>query len=106
MKKHHKITAPERDQVAWRLACRVTIREMARRLGRSLCKVFGLTLEFRGFVVSKRALFETHLSFLLFPEQEGYGVVSKLVSKSKFQNLTIAMSFDTLLIYANLVMFY
>jgi transposase, IS30 family len=35
MKKHHKITAPERDQIAWWLACGVPIREMARRLGRS-----------------------------------------------------------------------
>jgi IS30 family transposase len=35
MKKHNKITAPERAQIAWWLACRVTIREMARRLGRS-----------------------------------------------------------------------
>jgi transposase, IS30 family len=35
MKKHHKITAPERDQIAWWLAGRVTLREMARRLGRS-----------------------------------------------------------------------
>jgi IS30 family transposase len=35
MKKHHKITAPERDQIAWWLASGVTIREMARRLGRS-----------------------------------------------------------------------
>ena len=35
MNKHHKITAPERDQIAWWLACGVTIREMARRLGRS-----------------------------------------------------------------------
>jgi hypothetical protein len=36
MKKHHKITASERDQIAWWLAYRVTIREMARRLGRSM----------------------------------------------------------------------
>src|ERR687896_1568103 len=35
MNKHHKITAPERDQIAWWLAGGVTIREMARRLGRS-----------------------------------------------------------------------
>jgi transposase, IS30 family len=35
MKKHHKITAPERDQIAWWLACGITLREMARRLGRS-----------------------------------------------------------------------
>src|SRR5919106_217832 len=35
MKKHHKITAPERDQIAWWLACGITIREMARQLGRS-----------------------------------------------------------------------
>jgi IS30 family transposase len=35
MKKHNKITAPERDQIAWWLACGITIREMARRLGRS-----------------------------------------------------------------------
>jgi IS30 family transposase len=35
MKKHHKITASERDQIAWWLASGVIIREMARRLGRS-----------------------------------------------------------------------
>src|SRR5918992_6314439 len=35
MNKHHKITALERDQIAWWLACGITIREMARRLGRS-----------------------------------------------------------------------
>ena len=35
MKKHHKITASERDQIAWWLASGITIREMARRLGRS-----------------------------------------------------------------------
>ena len=35
MNKHHKITAPERDQIAWWLASGITIREMARRLGRS-----------------------------------------------------------------------
>jgi transposase, IS30 family len=35
MKKHHKITALERDQIAWWLAGGITIREMARRLGRS-----------------------------------------------------------------------
>src|SRR5918999_2745313 len=35
MNKHNKITASERDQIAWWLACEVTIREMARRLGRS-----------------------------------------------------------------------
>jgi hypothetical protein len=28
MKKHHKITAPEREQIAWWLACGVIIREM------------------------------------------------------------------------------
>ena len=49
--------------------------------------------------VSKRALFETPASFLIFPEQEGYRLVSKLVPKSKFQNLTYVMSFDTLVIY-------
>jgi IS30 family transposase len=35
MKKHHKITASERDQIAWWLASGVPIREMARRLSRS-----------------------------------------------------------------------
>jgi IS30 family transposase len=35
MKKYHKITAPERDKIAWWLASGVTIREMARRLSRS-----------------------------------------------------------------------
>jgi hypothetical protein len=50
--------------------------------------------------ISKRFLFDTHPSFLPFHEQEGYRVVSKPVSLSKFQNLTYAMSFDTILIYA------
>jgi hypothetical protein len=74
MKKQHKITAPERDQIAWWLACGITIREMARRLGRSPCKDTQLpdTLrsfysytkgarigsEFRTLYVSKRTLFE------------------------------------------------
>jgi hypothetical protein len=31
MKKHHKITALERDQIAWWLAGGITIREMARQ---------------------------------------------------------------------------
>jgi IS30 family transposase len=35
MNKHNKITALERDQIAWWLACGITIREMARRLGRN-----------------------------------------------------------------------
>jgi IS30 family transposase len=35
MKKHHKITAPERDQIAWWLAGGITLRELARRLGQS-----------------------------------------------------------------------
>ena len=35
MNQHHKITALERDQIAWWLAGGITIREMARRLGRS-----------------------------------------------------------------------
>jgi IS30 family transposase len=39
MNKHHKITALERDQIAWWLACGITIREMAGQLGRSPCKV-------------------------------------------------------------------
>ena len=35
MNQHHKITALERDQIAWWLAGGITVREMARRLGRS-----------------------------------------------------------------------
>jgi hypothetical protein len=50
--------------------------------------------------VSEMTVFETLVSFLLFPEQAGYRVVSKPVSKSKFQNLTAEMSFDTILVYA------
>ena len=80
MKKHHKITAPEQDQIAWWLACGITIREMARRLGRSPCKDTQLpdTLrsfysytkgarigsEFRTLYVSKRILSETSLCTL------------------------------------------
>jgi IS30 family transposase len=61
MKKHNKMTAPERDQIAWWLACGVTIREMARRLAEVYAtKVFGLRLEFRRTLVSKRLLFDTH----------------------------------------------
>jgi hypothetical protein len=58
MNKHNKITAPERDQIAWWLACGITIQEMARRQGTQIpdtpevftayiTKVFGLTLELR-----------------------------------------------------------
>jgi hypothetical protein len=57
-----------------------------------------LTLEFRREYVSERVLFETPAVLLIFPEQQGYCVVSKPVSKSKFQNLTNAMSFDTITI--------
>jgi hypothetical protein len=32
-------------------------------------------------------------------EQEGYSIVSKLVLKLKCQNLTYAMSFDTIVAY-------
>jgi hypothetical protein len=49
MKKQHKITAPERDQIAWWLACGITIREMARRLGRSPCKDTQLPDTLRSF---------------------------------------------------------
>jgi hypothetical protein len=85
MKKHSKIIAPERDQIAWWLAYRVTIREMARRLGRSMqgtqlpdilevftahiTKVFGLTLEFMTVVVSKRTLFEIYSGSLLIEQR-------------------------------------
>jgi IS30 family transposase len=41
MKKHHKITTPEQDQIAWWLAGWVAIREMAKQLGRSPYKVLG-----------------------------------------------------------------
>jgi hypothetical protein len=63
--------------------------------------VFGLSLEFRVEFVSNMTLFDTHPRLHTFPEQEGYGVVSKLISKSKFQNLTNPMSFDTIVICAN-----
>jgi hypothetical protein len=60
--------------------------------------VFGLRLEFRKSAVSKTFLFETFIYSSYFSEEEGYTLVSKLVSKSKFQNLTYAMSFDTITI--------
>jgi IS30 family transposase len=40
MKKHYKITAPERNQIAWWLARGITIREMAKRLGRSPSSIY------------------------------------------------------------------
>ena len=40
-------------------------------------------------------IFDTPPAFLLFREQQGYRLVSKPVSKSKYQNLTFSMSFDT-----------
>jgi hypothetical protein len=45
-------------------------------------------------------LFDTPDSFLNFPQQQGYRLVSKSVSKSKFQNLANAMRFDTIVTYA------
>jgi hypothetical protein len=55
--------------------------------------VLAFPLEFRRTLVSKTPPF---LILIICPyyfiEEEGYGVVSKLVSKSKFQNLTIKMS--------------
>jgi hypothetical protein len=62
--------------------------------------VLGLTLEFRDFFVSKRILFDTPIDTSYFSEEEGYRLVSKLVSKIKFQNLTYVMSFDTMVVYA------
>ena len=59
-----------------------------------------LTLEFRREYVSERTLFETSYNTSYFPEEEGYRLVSKLVSKSKSQYLTYAMSFDTILTWA------
>jgi hypothetical protein len=87
---------------------------MAKRLGRSLCKapkyqtppqkflqlilwkVFGLTLEFRGASVSKRNLFATCLLLPRYQTERAYMVVSKSISKSKYQYLTNALSFDTI----------
>ena len=63
-----------------------------------ITKVFGLILEFMTVVVSETALFDTYLFYLYFPEQEGYRLVSKLVSKSKFQNLAYVISFDTIVV--------
>ena len=63
--------------------------------GYYLQKVFGLTLEFTYRLVSERFLFDTHRYILLFPGHDGYAVVSKSVSKSIYQYLTKAMSFDT-----------
>jgi hypothetical protein len=51
--------------------------------------------ESRGYV-SKMTLFDTPFDTSYFSEEEGYRLVSKLVSKSKFQNLTYVMSFDTI----------
>jgi hypothetical protein len=50
-------------------------------------------------IFSKTFLFDTPIDTSHFPDEEGYRLVSKPVSKSKFQNLTYAMSFDTILIY-------
>jgi hypothetical protein len=60
--------------------------------------VFGLTLEFRRELVSKRILFDTPFNISHFPEEAGYRSVSKPVSKSKYQNLTNFMGFDTLVV--------
>jgi hypothetical protein len=49
-------------------------------------------------IISKRFLFDTSPCSLYFSEEEGYRLVSKLVSKSKFQNLAYAMSFDTIIL--------
>jgi hypothetical protein len=63
-----------------------------------LQKVFGLTLEFRYIGVSKTDVFDTPFNTSYFSEEEGYRLVSELISKSKFQNLTYAMSFDTIVL--------
>jgi hypothetical protein len=63
-----------------------------------LQKVFGLTLEFRYIGVSKTSVFDTPFNTSYFSEEEGYRLVSKPVSKSKYQNLTNVMSFDTIII--------
>jgi hypothetical protein len=51
-----------------------------------------------GRVISKRFVFETSYNTSYFSEEEGYRLVSKLVSKSKFQNLAYVMSFDTIVL--------
>jgi hypothetical protein len=72
MKKHNKITAPERDQIAWWLAGEVTIREMARLLKGTqlpdtlevfaayIRKVFGLFLNL-GRRLSQKGTFLIHV---------------------------------------------
>jgi hypothetical protein len=51
-----------------------------------------------GQSISKTFLFETDFSLFLISKDEGYRLVSKLVAKSKYQNLTNVMSFDTIVI--------
>jgi hypothetical protein len=50
--------------------------------------------------LKKGGLFATLLFCFYFPGQQGYSVVSKHISKSKYQYLADTMSFDTILIYA------
>jgi hypothetical protein len=45
--------------------------------------------------ISERALFETSAASPKFPGTRTYPCVSKLISESKYQYLTNAMSFDT-----------
>jgi hypothetical protein len=57
-----------------------------------------LALEFRRRLVSERFLFETQSGLHCFLEQHGCCFVAKPVAKSKLQNLTSEMSFDTTLV--------
>jgi hypothetical protein len=49
-------------------------------------------------MVSKTRVFDTGRRLHHFPEQQSYRLVSKLVSQSKYQNLTNVMSFDTIVV--------
>jgi hypothetical protein len=82
MKKHHKITASERDQIAWWLACGVTLGDSKAARPKSmqdtqlqkflqfiLWEVFGLTLGFKPAPVSETALFATSCCYPSLPGQ-------------------------------------
>jgi IS30 family transposase len=94
MKKHHKITASERDQIAWWLACGITLREMARRLGRSPSsisqelkrnKVDGLYGSIKAHQAAEARKRDSHQKYLLphRPVLRDFVVTRRLVTSTR-----------------------
>jgi hypothetical protein len=56
-------------------------------------------IQTRGGLSQKGPFLILYFDSSSLPGQAGYCLVSKLISKSKLQNLTYVMSFDTIVVY-------